>query len=359
MVARLRKVAVAPPLSAKAAGLRYVCGTTKGIRRVRCGRSFRYVAPSGRAVRDPHTLKRIRALAVPPAWSEVWIACDPQAHLQATGRDARGRKQYRYHPRWRDVRHQTKCDRMIPFARALPLLRRRVRADLGHPALTKSKVLAAVVYLLEKTLIRVGNIEYARSNRSFGLTTLKDGHVRIRGAELRFEFRGKSGVRQSLTLADARLARIVKRCQELPGQELFQYIDDGARRVVTSADVNAYVREATGSEFTAKDFRTWAGTLLAAVALRNEPLHLSERQQKSVVVRAVARVAAQLGNTPSVCRSCYIHPAVLDRYADGTLRAAFEAPQPVRGLSVDEAAVLALLETCRDSEAEFTAARAA
>ena len=328
---------------------------------MRRGTSFRYVAPSGRPISDARTLKRIRALAIPPAWSGVWIACDPQAHLQATGRDARGRKQYRYHPRWREVRHQSKCDRLIPFARALPFLRRRVRADLGHPALTKSKVLAAVVYLLEKTLIRVGNVEYARANGSFGLTTLKDGHVRIRGAALRFEFRGKSGVRQALTLADARLARIVKRCQDLPGQELFQYIEeDGARRVVTSADVNAYVREATGSAFTAKDFRTWAGTLLAAVALRDEPPNVSERSQKSAVLRAVARVAAQLGNTPGVCRSCYIHPAVLDRYADGTLRAAFEATRrPVRGLSSDEAAVLALLETCRSSGAEFTAARAA
>jgi DNA topoisomerase-1 len=305
---------------------------------------------------------RIRRLAIPPAWTNVWIACDARAHLQATGRDARGRKQYRYHPRWREVRHQSKYERLVPFARTLPGLRRRVTADLRSAALTKAKVLAAVVQLLERTLIRVGNIEYARTNRSFGLTTLKDGHVKIRGAELRFEFRGKSGIRQSVSFADARLARIVKRCQELPGQDLFQYVDDGGkRRVLTSADVNAYLREATGAEFTAKDFRTWAGTLLAAMALRDESVDSSGRKTKRTIVRAIERVASHLGNTPSVCRACYIHPSVLEAYADGTLPTTLaSARRSVRGLSADEAAVLALLETRRDWRTQLAeSARAA
>ena len=345
-------------MAAKAAGLQYVCDYARGIRRVRCGSAFRYIGPSGRPLKDAATLTRIRRLAIPPAWTQVWIARDARAHLQATGRDARGRKQYRYHPRWREVRCQNKYDRMVPFAQALPGLRRRVTADLGASTLTKGKVLAAVVQLLEKTLIRVGNAEYARANRSFGLTTLKDGHVKIRGTELRFEFRGKSGIRQSVAFADARLARIVKRCQDLPGQELFQYVDgDGTRRVVTSADVNAYVREATGAEFTAKDFRTWAGTLLATVALRNEPFHPTGRKNKSTMLRAVERVASHLGNTPSVCRECYIHPYVLEAYADGTLRTKLANARrkgKVRGLSTDEAAVLALLETGRDWRVQLT-----
>jgi DNA topoisomerase-1 len=354
-------VAVAPTASAKAAGLHYVCDTGRGIRRLRAGKGFRYLGPSGRPVTDDATLKRIRRLAIPPAWTGVWIAQDPHAHLQATGRDARGRKQYRYHSKWRDVRHQTKYERMIPFARALPGLRRRVASDLRAPALSKEKVVAAVVELLGKTFIRVGNTEYARTNKSFGLTTLRDGHVQIRGAELQFEFRGKSGIRQSVTFADARLARIVKRCQDLPGQELFQYVDGGRRRVVTSADVNSYLREATGSEFTAKDFRTWAGTLLAAIALRDEEVQTSQRKTKSVIVGAVERVAKHLGNTVTVCRSCYIHPYVLECYADGTLRSKLSATRRrTRGLSADECAVLALLESRRDWKTQLAeAARAA
>ena len=308
------------------------------------------MSPSGRRVSDDATLKRIRRLAIPPAWTDVWISPHPNAHLQATGRDARGRKQYRYHPRWRDVRHQTKYDRLVPFARALPVLRRRIAADLRTKELTKHKVLAAVVQLLEKTLIRVGNVEYARTNNSFGLTTLKDGHVKIRGGQLRFEFRGKSGIRQSVTFADRRLAMIVKRCQDLPGQTLFQHVDNtGRRRVITSADVNAYLRDATGAEFTAKDFRTWAGTMLAALALRDDSTHESERKARSTILRAVERVSAHLGNTPSVCRACYIHPFVLEAYADGTLRSRLAAhKRTIRGLSVDETAVLGLLEQRRD-----------
>lgn len=280
----------------------------------------------------------------------MWVACDPQAHLQATGRDARGRKQYRYHARWREMRHQTKYGRLVPFARALPNLRRHIAADLREVALTRNKVLAAVVELLGKTFIRIGNTEYARTNKSFGLTTLKDGHVSIRGAELRFDFRGKSGIRQSIAFSDARLARIVKKCQDIPGQKLFQYFDDeGRRRVITSADVNAYLKEVTGAEFTAKDFRTWAGTLLAAVALRDQPHETSAKEARSVVVRAVERVAQHLGNTPSVCRACYIHPYVLESYADGTLADKLAATKRrVRGLTADENAVLALLEGRRD-----------
>jgi DNA topoisomerase-1 len=342
--------AVAPSHSAKAAGLRYVGDGRRGIRRVKAGAGFRYVHPGGRVVNDEPTLARIKRLAIPPAWTDVWISADSRAHLQATGRDARGRKQYRYHARWREVRHQTKYDRLVPFARALPSLRRRVAADLRDTQLSKDKVLAAVVQLLERTFIRVGNPEYARTNKSFGLTTLKDGHVRIRGAELRFEFRGKSGIKQAVAFSDARLAKIVKRCQELPGQELFQYVDeDGRRRAITSADVNRYLREATGGEFTAKDFRTWAGTLLAALALRGEEPQSSAKKSKSVIVRAVERVASHLGNTPTVCRTCYIHPYVLESYADGTLPARLAASKRrVRGLSPDESAVLALLEHRKD-----------
>ena len=349
-VTQRHTVAVAPPASAKAAGLRYACDVGRGLRRVRVGKGFRYVGPNGRTITDDKTLKRIKQLAIPPAWTDVWISCDAQSHLQATGRDARGRKQYRYHPRWKEVRHQTKYERMVPFARALPNLRRRITADLREDTLSKNKVLAAVVQLLEKTFIRIGNTEYARTNKSFGLTTLKDGHVKIRGAELRFEFRGKSGIRQSITFSDARLARIVKKCQDLPGQELFQYIDgDHRRRVITSADVNAYLKETTGAEFTAKDFRTWAGTLLAALALRDERLETSTKKTKSVINRAVERVSSHLGNTPSVCRACYIHPYVIEAYADGTLPAKLAASKRrVRGLSADENAVLSLLENRKD-----------
>jgi DNA topoisomerase-1 len=348
--AAVNTAAIDPPRSARAAGLKYLNNTRRGIRRVRTGKGFRYVGPTGRPVTDEPTLARIKKLAVPPAWTDVWIACDSHAHLQATGYDARGRKQYRYHARWREVRHQTKYDRMVPFARALPNLRRRVSTDLRDAQLSKNKVLAAVVELLGKTFVRVGNSEYARTNKSFGLTTLQDGHVKVRGAEVRLQFRGKSGIRQSITFSDARLARIVKKCQDLPGQELFQYIDaEGHRRKITSADVNAYLKAATGAEFTAKDFRTWAGTLLAAVALRDAPRETSARKCKSVISRAIERVASHLGNTPTVCRTCYIHPYVIESYADGTLPAKLaSARRRVRGLSPDENAVLGLLEERKD-----------
>jgi DNA topoisomerase-1 len=341
----------APPISARRAGLRYATDARAGIRRVRSGAGFRYLRPSGRPLTDPADLQRIRKLAIPPAWRDVWIAPDPQAHVQATGRDARGRKQYRYHARWSSVRHETKFDRMVPFGHALPEIRDRLARDLCDAALTKTKVVAAVVQLLEKTLIRVGNAEYARANGSFGLTTLRDRHVTVRGGRVQFAFKGKSGVKQTVQLSDARLAKIVKRCQDLPGQELFQYLDDqGRRRTVTSADVNAYLREVTGGDYTAKDFRTWAGTLLAADALRTlaatrQPAS-SVRAAKAIVVQAIETVAGHLGNTPAVCRGSYIHPAVFAAHADGRLTSVGQTRRRrVRGLSSSEAALLALLTT--------------
>jgi DNA topoisomerase-1 len=341
---RNTSAAVAPlPGSAHAAGLRYATDQRRGIIRRRAGTGFRYVGLNGRTINDAPTLKRIRALVIPPAWSDVWISPDPRAHLQATGRDARGRKQYRYHARWRDLRHQTKYNRMVPFARALGRIRRRVHSDLRQKALSKAKVVAAVVQLLEKTLIRVGNTEYARANGSFGLSTLRDGHVQVRGRALRFAFTGKSGIKQSVTLADARLARLVKRCQDLPGQALFQYLDEtGHRRLVTSSDVNAYLREVAAADFTAKDFRTWAGTLAAAVAGRGRR---APGESRTTVTNVVEIVARHLGNTPAVCRACYIHPVVLEALADGTLARAMTGRHRARaGLSADEWAVLALLQ---------------
>ena len=281
----------------------------------------------------------------------MWISPDPHAHLQATGRDARGRKQYRYHARWSSVRGETKFDRMVPFGRALPEIRDRIARDLREAALTKTKVVAAVVQLLEKTLIRIGNTEYARANGSFGLTTLRDRHVRVNGGRVQFQFKGKSGVRQTIQLSDARLAKIVKRCQDLPGQELFQYLDEeNTRRTVSSADVNAYLREVTGGDYTAKDFRTWAGTLLAADALRDlsaeREAATSQRALKGIVSRAIETVAGHLGNTPAVCRGSYIHPAILAAHADGRLATIGQSRRRrVRGLSASEAALLALLST--------------
>jgi DNA topoisomerase-1 len=305
------------------------------------------VDAKGRPVTDTPTLARIKSLVIPPAWTDVWISPHPKAHLQATGRDARGRKQYRYHARWKEFSHQTKYSRMVPFARALPKIRRQVSHDLRDPALCKTQVLAAVVQLLEKTLIRVGNEEYARTNGSFGLTTLRDRHVQIDGGAIRFEFKGKSGVRQSVRLTDAKLAKIVKRCQDLPGQDLFQYVDErGRRRLITSADVNDYLRQAAGESFSAKDFRTWAGTLIAARVLSQMP-GSGTRQIKSSLVGAVKTVSQHLGNTPAVCRACYIHPAVLEAYADGTLVTRLARRRVIRGLSTDEAAVLALLQSQR------------
>jgi DNA topoisomerase-1 len=340
-----------PVDSARAAGLRYVSDATPGIRRVRAGKGFRYVGPGGKPIRDDKTLSRIRSLAIPPAWADVWVCPAANGHLQATGRDARGRKQHRYHPEWRRTRDETKYHRMIAFARALPRLRRRVERDLALADLPRRKVLAAIVRLLEITLIRVGNEEYARDNHSFGLTTLRDRHAEIEGAHVCFHFRGKSGIKHEVDLTDRRLARIVQQCQDLPGQELFQWADhEGQVHDVNSADVNDYLRDIAGDEFTAKDFRTWAGTVLAARALQEFQSFDSQAQAKRNVVRAIESVARRLGNTRAVCRKCYVHPAVVEAYLDGSLlrtlrgRVEAEIKGSLRELRPEEAAVLAFLQ---------------
>ena len=342
---------VAPEESAQAAGLRYVSDTQPGIRRQRTGRGFCYRGIDGRLIRDPAVLRRLKALAIPPAWTDVWICPRPDGHMQASGRDARGRKQYRYHPRWRAVRDATKYDRMIAFGEVLPQLRARLEQDIALPGLPHEKVLATVVRLLETTLIRVGNLAYARANSSFGLTTLRNRHVQIAGATLQFHFRGKSGQYHTLRLHDRRLATIVKRCQELPGYELFQYIDAaGERQTIDSADVNDYLRQLTGQDFTAKDVRTWAGTVLAACALRECGPWTSQTEAKKHIVQAIDAVAKRLGNTRAVCRTCYVHPTVLDAYLDCSLGA---VPLPcdtsnsgtaAPGLHPEEAMVLTLLK---------------
>jgi DNA topoisomerase I len=304
--------------AAKDAGLRYVSDTAPGITREAAGKEFRYRGPGGRLISDKATLGRIRSLAIPPAWTDVWICPLAHGHIQATGRDARRRKQYRYHPDWRAVRDENKYERMIAFGRALPKIRQRVERDLRLPGLGRKKVLAAMVRLLETTLIRVGNEEYARQNRSFGLSTMRDRHVSVRGGSLHFEFRGKSGKQHEIDLHDPRLAEIVRRTQDLPGQELFQYEDEGGGpQKISSEDVNAYLREIAGEEFSAKDFRTWAGTVLAAVALQQFEKFDTKAQAKKNLLRAIESVSERLGNTPSVCRKCYIHPVVLDSYLDG------------------------------------------
>lgn len=304
--------------SARAAGLNYTDPLAAGISRLRRGGGFSYRSAAGRPVRDPRTLARLRSLVIPPAWTDVWIAPDPCAHIQATGRDAAGRKQYRYHPLWTAERDATKYHRMLAFAEALPAIRRRLAADLRQRPASRRFVLATVIALLERTHFRVGNEEYVRSNQSHGLTTLRDRHVKIRGRRLTFAFRAKGGISQAVEFEDARLARAVRVCQDLPGQVLFQYEDDeGVVRAVTSSDVNNYLRDASGGDFTAKDFRTWAGTLAAAKALDSLELPASVTAGKRSIVEAVDRVADALGNTRAVCRKCYIHPAVLEAYQAG------------------------------------------
>ena len=338
-----------PVASAKAAGLRYTTDTRPGFRRVRRGRNFTYVDADGRAIRTATELARIKALVIPPAWRDVWVCPDPRGHLQATGRDARGRKQYRYHPRWREVRDETKYDRMIGFAQALPAIRRTTGEHMRRQGLPREKVLATVVQLLEKTLIRVGNDEYARANRSYGLTTLRDTHVAFKGERVRFSFRGKSGVEHEIDLNDRRLARIVKQCRDLPGYDLFQYYDEnGERQAVGSEEVNAYLKEITCQDLTSKDFRTWAGTVLAAQLLREFEAFGSTTQAKKNIVAAVENVAKKLGNTKAVCRRCYIHPAILDAYLDGTMleiinQRALKVSRAVDRLTGMERSVLALL----------------
>ena len=301
-------------------------------------------------MRDLRTLQRIKSLVIPPAWSAVWISPDPLGHLQVTGRDQRGRKQYRYHPRWRVIRDEAKYGKMLMFARVLPSTRARVEADLRRHGLPSERVVAAVVRLLELTLFRIGNSEYARTNGSFGLTTLRDRHAQIEGSHIHLSFRGKSGSRNETDINDPRLARVVKACRDLPGHELFQYVDDaGERHTVTSTEVNAYLHEITGEEITAKDFRTWAGTNLAALALREFEHIDSDAMRKRAIVRAVERVAKHLGNTPAVCRRCYIHPEIFEGFLDGTLLATLaektrvDLAEEIEGMTAEEAAVVAFL----------------
>jgi DNA topoisomerase I len=337
--------------AAESAGLVYVSDEEPGIRRKKAGKGFTFIKPGGAKVSDEATLKRIRSLVIPPAWTDVWICTKANGHLQATGRDAKGRKQYRYHPAFREVRESSKYEHMMEFAQGLPAIRKTVAAHMGLRGLPREKVLATVVHLLETTLIRVGNSDYAKQNKSYGLTTLRDPHVQVDGAELRFQFRGKSGKTWRLQVKDRRVAKIVKACQDLPGQDLFQYLDEnGDRQTVTSADVNAYLRQITGRDVTAKDFRTWAGTVLAAMALAEFESFDSEARAKKNVRAAIERVSAQLGNTPTICRKCYVHPEVFTSYLEGALllnvrdEVETELRDDLAGLRPEEAAVLTLLE---------------
>jgi len=339
-----------PADSARAAGLRYVTDDKPGLTRSKNGTQFVYKSIDGKIVRDPVELSRIKSLVIPPAWRDIWICPLASGHLQATGRDARGRKQHRYHSRWREIRDANKYDRMIDFAKKLPAIRRKVDDDLALAGLPREKVLATVLRLLETSSIRVGNEEYARQNNSFGLATMRNRHVSVSGSNIRFEFRGKSGVHHALDLNDRRLARIVKQCQELPGHELFQYIaDDGTRCSIDSADVNNYLRDIAGDDFSSKDFRTWAGTVLAARTLLEFQGGKSNAELKKNIAQAIELVAKKLGNTRAVCRKCYVHPAVLEAYTDGSLlklgRLRQKKPKvaSINGLTNEEASLLMFL----------------
>lgn len=348
--------------AAKAAKLRYVSDRGKGIRRELTEDGFVYYDPHGTKLTDPEELERIRKLAIPPAYRDVWICPHANGHLQATGRDARGRKQYRYHPRWREVRDENKYGRMLLFARVLPRIREQVDQDLAKRGLPREKVLAAIVRLLESTLIRVGNEEYAKTNRSFGLTTLRNRHVKIEGdSRIRFDFRGKSGMEHHIDLKNRKLAAVVRRCQDLPGQDLFQYLDeDGQPRTVSSDDVNDYLHEITEEPITAKDFRTWAATNLAAIALQQLEVFDSQAKAKKNVVQAVEAVAKMLGNTPAICRKCYIHPAIFNGYLDGQLLEALKQrtedtlSDPGHGLKAEEAALMGFLARQLDEKSSVS-----
>lgn len=312
-------------------GLRYVTDAIPGIRRRRAGKGFTYLDADGKRVEDPETLARIRTLAIPPAWADVWICPSSNGHLQATGRDARGRKQYRYHDRWRAVRDENKFDRLAEFGVALTPIRKRIQRDLRLDGLPRERVLATVVRLMDTAYARIGNLEYAKENKSFGLTTLRDKHVDIKGSTVRFEFVGKGGKAHAFDVEDPRLARIVRRCRDLPGYDLFQYLeDDGTHRTIGSGDVNDYLREISGGEFTAKFFRTWAGTVVAAKTLADMGPPKSERAAKKTLVRAVETVAESLGNTPAIARKSYIHPHVVESYLAGTLPELWDRPLPKR-----------------------------
>jgi DNA topoisomerase-1 len=327
---------------AEAMGLRYVSDQQPGIRRIPNGRSFRYVNAKGEPVRDERTLERIRALVIPPAWTDVWISPWARGHIQATGFDARGRKQYRYHDRWREVRDSEKFERLAEFGRALPRIRAQVKADMALRGLPRERVLATVVQLLDESLIRIGNEMYARENKSFGLTSLRTRHLTLTGTEIRFRFRGKSGLEHAVKLKDRRVAAVIKRCQELPGQHLFQYLDDdGKRRTIQSEDVNQYLRSITDTDVTAKDFRTWWGTVIAALYLREMGPADIERECKANLKRATEAAAKALGNTPSVCRKCYIHPTIIEAYERGETIGRRHRRQ---GMRPEEAAVLWVLE---------------
>ena len=305
--------------AAEEAGLRYVSDEQPGYTRRAKGKNFEYLGTEGKIIRDEQRLLRIKRLAIPPAWTDVWICPSPNGHIQATGRDARRRKQYRYHERWREVRDENKFDRLGQFAKALPKIRRRVSQDLKLPGLPRQKVLATIVRLLERTFIRVGNEEYARDNKSFGLTTMKNHHVKIKGAKVRFRFRGKSGRQHDVDVTDHRIAKVIAKCEDLPGQDLFQYLEEnGEARDVTSQDVNEYLREIAGEDFTAKDFRTWGGTVLAAIALSKQEEFQTKNEAKSNIKTAICAVAEVLGNTPAVCRKCYVHPLIVEAYLKQT-----------------------------------------
>jgi len=337
---------------AKSAGLRYVSDTVPGITRRRAGKGFSYRDPHGDTIHNKKILARIKALAIPPAWTNVWICPFGNGHIQAIGFDARGRKQYRYHATWRQVRDANKYEHMIAFANALPKIRRAVVRDLKQRGLPRTKVLAAIVQLLEKTLIRVGNEEYARNNKSFGLTTMRNRHAKIKGATVHFDFKGKSGIHHEIDLTDQKLVRIISKLQDLPGQELFQYKDENGEIISAgSSDVNAYLNQITGKEFTAKDFRTWSGTVLMTIALREFEVFETKTEAKHNIVFAIKTVAEQLGNTPNVCRKCYVHPAILESYLDESLGQMLQAQAETkmkrrRGLHVEEAVVLDILERC-------------
>lgn len=336
-----------PVESAAAAGLRYVNDEDPGIRRKRAGTGFSFIGVDGQRIRDPRVVQRIKSIVIPPAWTAVWICTDPNGHIQATGRDARGRKQYRYHPRWREVRDAGKYERLAAFAEALPRIRTQVEQDLQLWGIPRRKVLAALVKLLQDTSIRIGNDEYRRDNRSFGLTTMLDRHAQFEGHTLRFQFKGKSGREHSVELSDRRLARIVKQCQDIPGQELFQYVeDDGQRHAIGSSDVNDYLREISGGDFTAKDFRTWNGTVLAVRYLKICEAPTSSTAGKRLVSGVIKNVAQHLGNTPAVCRKAYVHPVVLNAYLEGSLdpEAGVSETKPGHGLTDEELCVLGLLQ---------------
>jgi len=357
---RIDEIEIAPDPAevAEEAGLRYVSDEQPGYTRKAKGDDFDYFDTEGKRIRDETRLLRIKRLAIPPAYKDVWICPSPNGHIQATARDARGRKQYRYHERWREVRDENKYDRMLVFGKALPKIRRRVNRDLKRRGLPREKVLATVVQLLERTFIRVGNEEYAKENKSFGLTTLRNRHVDVTATKLKFSFRGKSGQDHEVDVTDRRLAKIIRQLQDLPGQEVFQYLNENnERRKVTSEDVNDYLREITGEEFTAKDFRTWAGTVLAAMALNAQEAFENKTQGKKNIKDAISAVAKILGNTPAVCRKCYVHPAVLETYLDGAMIEGLKQKteetleRKLGDLRSEEAAVMSFLQARLEKKA--------